>query len=142
MRACLCIMRTAKHKQTQSQCGPTSFSGRRVQVSGAAYRLYDLRLGRVLFDLPPQSGDPDIDRTIERVPGPVMRVFQKLVAVEHPVGMLGKRLEQRELHGGDGDLVAVATEQLVAVEIEHAVAEPGAARSLAVRPGDRLHALA
>src|ERR1700754_750988 len=87
-------------------------------VARAAHRLDEARLLRVGLDLAPQAGDADVDRAVERLPLAVAGQREELVARQHPVGVLGEDAQQVELHAGERDLLALAADQVVGVEVE------------------------
>ena len=95
----------------------------REDVSNAAHGLDDLRLCRVKFDLLAQSGDPDIDASVKRIPVAVMGHFQKLIPIQNASGMISENLQQIELHRGDCDFFAIGRKQFVLFNIQQAIAE-------------------
>src|SRR4029077_13417485 len=107
-------------------------------VPRPADRLDGLRIVGVVLDLAPQARDADVDRAVERLPFAVAGQGEELVARQHPVRVLGEGAQQVELHRRERDVLAARADQLVAVEVELAIAEGNAARGARSRLGARL----
>ena len=92
-------------------------------VAGAVRRLDRPRPIGLRLDLLAQPVHTDIDAAIERVVAAPVREVEQLLARQNPVGMVGKCLQQVELHGGDRHLAAIQRKQAAQLQVEQAVAE-------------------
>src|SRR6185295_6820583 len=105
---------------------PELLLGRDVHVAGAAHGADRPGMRRVFLQLAPQARDADVDRAVERLPLAVARHAEQLVARQHLVRVVDERLEQVELHRGDGDLAPLRVAQGARLEIEEAAADGNA----------------
>ncbi len=78
---------------------------------------------RIRLDLAADAGDAHVDRAVERVRVARIGEVEQPLAREHALGIVGERLEQRELGRRERVLVAVVVAQQVRVEVEPLGAE-------------------
>ena len=104
-------------------------TGRHENVPRAAYRLDDLRVLGIGFDLPAQPADQDVDRAVERGGIAAACLFEQEVAGQHPSRIAGEDVQKVEFAGGQRHVPAFRVEQAARGGVELPVREAQPRRS-------------